>query len=69
MNASTHLEVIVIGNKTDLESQREVSTEEGRKFADDNQLQWIELSAKDYGKVEAAFLKIANSIVSRIEKG
>jgi Ras-related protein Rab-2A len=51
LNASGQLEIIIIGNKTDLESEREVSAEEGRKFAVDNNLQWIELSAKEYGKV------------------
>ena len=38
---------VLIGNKIDLENQRQVPTEEGRKFADDNGMKFIEVSAKD----------------------
>ena len=37
----------LVGNKTDLESKRVVSKEEGQKFADDNGLLFIETSAQD----------------------
>jgi Ras-related protein Rab-2A len=68
-NGSNQLEILVIGNKTDLESQREVSSAEGKAFAETNGLQWAELSAKEYSKVEAAFVKLASSIIGRIESG
>ena len=38
--------VILIGNKSDLEEQREVPTEEGRTFAKNNDLMFFETSAK-----------------------
>ena len=36
----------LLGNKSDLESEREVSTEEGRAFAVANSLLFIETSAR-----------------------
>lgn len=60
---------MLIGNKNDLESAREVDAAEGRTFAEENNIQWLEISAKDYAKVENAFLKLARLIVSRIERG
>lgn len=46
---------LLVGNKTDLDDQREVSTEEGRKFAMDNKMYFIETSAKTQNKVFEAF--------------
>ena len=34
--------ILLIGNKNDLEGRRAVSTEEGKKFAEDNQLLFFE---------------------------
>lgn len=68
-NGTSELEVLLIGNKTDLEEEREVTQQEGRQFAEQNGLLWMQLSAKDYGKVEGAFAKLANSIIGRIQKG
>jgi GTPase SAR1 family protein len=38
--------IFLIGNKCDLEAQRDVTTEEAREFADENRLIFLEASAK-----------------------
>ena len=44
-NATLNIVTILVGNKTDLEN-RVISEEEGRNFANDNNLLFIETSAK-----------------------
>ena len=48
--------VMLIGNKADLDSRRQVSTEEGERFAKENGLIFLETSAKTSFNVEQAFL-------------
>ena len=47
---------MLIGNKADLDSRRQVSTEEGERFAKENGLIFLETSAKTSFNVEQAFL-------------
>lgn len=42
--------IFLIGNKCDLEAQRDVTTEEAREFADENRLIFLEASAKTVRK-------------------
>ena len=53
---------LFLGNKADLEARRQVSTEEGKKFAEDNGLIFLETSAKTAQNVEEAFVSTANKI-------
>ena len=53
---------VFIGNKADLEARRQVSFEEGKKFAEDNGLIFLETSAKTAQNVEEAFVSTANKI-------
>ncbi len=39
--------IVIIGNKIDLEDKREVPTEEGKKFSDEKNYEFFEVSAKD----------------------
>ena len=48
--------IFLIGNKCDLEAQRDVTYEEARQFADENGLMFVEASAKTGDGVEEAFL-------------
>lgn len=40
--------IFLIGNKTDLESSREVTFEEAQRFADEHGLMFLEASAMTY---------------------
>ena len=54
--------MMMIGNKADLLSERQVTTEEAREFAEANDLIFMELSAKNNSEVEDAFVKTAEKI-------
>jgi len=61
--------LVLVGNKCDLESKREVSYEEGKKFADDHNILFIEASAKTAFNVEEAFIKTSKIIYDKYKKG
>jgi len=61
--------IFLIGNKSDLEAQRDVSFEEARAFADENGLHFVETSAKTASGVEEAFLDVASRIFQSIQDG
>jgi len=52
-----------------LENKREVSYEEGEKFARDHGLGFIETSAKNNESIEEAFMETAKKIYDKAEKG
>lgn len=47
INNIENTNIVIIGNKIDLEDNREVTIEEGRKFAKDNNYEIFEISAKE----------------------
>ena len=59
---------IIIGNKSDLETEREVSKDSLKKFCDDKCFTGVEVSAKLGTKVNEAFEYLANMIVGRKTK-
>ena len=68
-NAYSKMIILLIGNKTDLKFEREVTTEEGQEFADKNNLIFFETSAKTAEGVESSFLQSAISINDNIKNG
>jgi Ras-related protein Rab-2A len=58
--------VMLVGNKCDLENKRAVPTEEGMRFARENDLLFIETSAKSAHNVEEAFTNTARTIYQNI---
>ena len=50
-----NLFIYLIGNKMDLEAERKVSTEEANKFAQENNLSYIEVSAKTGFNIKKLF--------------
>ncbi|KAI9836611.1 MAG: GTPase Ryh1 [Sarea resinae] len=54
--------IVLVGNKTDLNDKREVTTEEGEKEAQQNKLMFIETSAKLGHNVKQLFRRIAQAL-------
>lgn len=52
--------IFLIGNKSDLDGQRDVTYEEAKQFADENGLMFVEASAKTF--VVTYFLSYNNNI-------
>jgi len=68
-HANPSTTIMLIGNKSDIDAKRQVSKEEGEKFARDNGLFFMETSAKAGANVEEAFLKTAEDIYEKIRSG
>jgi len=60
---------ILIGNKSDQETRREVSYEEGKKMASKYGILFLEISAKTNFNVDKAFMFLAKEIKSKVESG
>jgi Ras-related protein Rab-14 len=61
--------IFLIGNKSDLEDQRDVTYEEARQFAKENGLMFAETSAKTGHNVGEAFHETAKKIFENIQDG
>lgn len=67
--ASADIVIVLVGNKKDLEADREVTFLEASRFAQENELMFLETSARTGENVEETFLKCARKILSKIETG
>ncbi|KAF7730293.1 Ras GTPase [Apophysomyces ossiformis] len=54
--------MVLVANKSDLESERQVSTQEGRDLAKSFSCPWIETSAKQRYNVDEAFHQVVRDI-------
>jgi len=61
--------VMLIGNKTDIDDARNVTTEEASTWAKENGLLFLETSAKTGQNVEETFVRTADLIFQNIEDG
>lgn len=59
--------MILVGNKTDLNSHRQVSTESGAEWAARNDMPFIETSAKDSFNVTEAFTMLAELVNKHVK--
>ena len=53
--ANKNVVILLVGNKYDLENEREATFQERKDFADNNKIKFIETSAKKNQNVEEAF--------------
>eukprot|EP00331_Platyophrya_macrostoma_P030609 CAMPEP_0176456638 /NCGR_PEP_ID=MMETSP0127-20121128/31413_1 /TAXON_ID=938130 /ORGANISM="Platyophrya macrostoma, Strain WH" /LENGTH=216 /DNA_ID=CAMNT_0017846647 /DNA_START=45 /DNA_END=695 /DNA_ORIENTATION=- len=65
--ANSNMIIFLIGNKCDLESERQVSTEEGETFAKAHNILFMETSAKTAKNVEEVFTQTAREVYQKIE--
>jgi small GTP-binding protein len=61
--------VLLIGNKADLEAQRQVGSERAKEFAVQNGLEPLETSARDGTGVTEAFNKLTHQIYNKVNSG
>jgi len=66
-HGNSNMIIMLVGNKSDLTKKRVVSTEEGEKFAKENGLMFMEVSAKSRENIEEAFVKTAEGIYKNIQ--
>jgi len=67
--ATNELAIVLVGNKIDLQEDREVTFLEASRFAQENDLLFLETSAKTGENVEDVFMKCAKTILNKIESG
>uniref|UniRef100_U5EJ77 small monomeric GTPase n=1 Tax=Corethrella appendiculata TaxID=1370023 RepID=U5EJ77_9DIPT len=67
--ASPNICILLVGNKRDMEEARQVTFLEASNFAQENELIFLETSAKSGENVEEAFLKCSKTILAKIETG
>ncbi|KAG5175459.1 ras related protein PiYpt1 [Tribonema minus] len=65
--ACENVNKLLVGNKSDLEAKRAVTTEEGKEFADSIGIEFLETSAKNADNVEKAFLMMSQQIKGRMK--
>ena len=67
-NSSKDAYKLLIGNKSDLEEERQVTFEEGKEFANVNGMEFLETSAKTADKVQEAFELLTRDIIGIVIK-
>ncbi|PRQ48598.1 ras-related protein Rab11D [Rosa rugosa] len=67
-HADKNIVIILIGNKSDLEDQRAVPTEDAKEFAQKEGLFFLETSALESTNVESAFLTVLTEIFNIVNK-
>ena len=63
-HASDNVVSILIGNKCDLESQRQVTFEDGQELADHYGVRFLETSAKESKNVEKTYALLTHEIMT-----
>jgi len=58
---------LLVGNKADLSSERQVTRESAQQLADDNAMAYLETSAKTDTNVDTAFLMLAKALLSKYQ--
>jgi len=62
VKATERVPILLVGNKCDLASQREVDTAEGRRLAQLWSCPFLEASAKERQKVDEVFIEIVREM-------
>ncbi len=54
--------IMLVGNKSDLESQRQVSQQEAQEYADSREIMYFEISARMGDNINTAFNEMAKKL-------
>ena len=65
-HASPNIVKILVGNKSDLKDQRQISYQEGKEFADSLGMQFLETSAKESLNIAEAFSTLTKAILPTV---
>ena len=68
-SCSKDIQIVIVGNKSDLEQKREVSQEEGRAFSEENNVAFFETSALNGEGINEVFQFCVKEIVEKLESG
>ena len=68
-NASQEIVIVLVGNKSDLEQDRDVSAEEAKAYAEENGMEHVEASAKTAHNVSEIFESIAAHLPRMLNQG
>ena len=68
-NSNANSSIIIVGNKSDLTEQREVTTDEACSFCNNQNVVYIETSAKNNINIERAFHTSVEIILDKIRSG
>lgn len=64
---SENVDVLLVGNKSDMSHKREVTYEQGQEFADSIRCKFVETSAKNASNVDKVFLTICDEIKKKMK--
>ncbi|CAD8050614.1 unnamed protein product [Paramecium sonneborni] len=67
--ACDKIEMVIVGNKIDLDERREVKTEEAKNYAQKQGFTYFETSAKTGENVDNVFETMANQVLKKIDSG
>ena len=67
-NNFQNISMILIGSKCDLECDRKVSIEQGKKFASKYGMKFLEVSAKESINIEKAFNNMTKEVLINLNK-
>jgi len=67
--ASENITIILCGNKSDLTDERQVTTAEATSFAEENNMIFLETSAKTSKNVDRAFEMCTNAVIAKVDSG
>jgi len=67
--AHPDIQVVLVGNKSDLRANREVTLLEASRFAQENDLLFLETSAVTGECVDEVFIKLTASVLEKVNNG
>jgi small GTP-binding protein len=68
-NCVPNVYILVVANKSDCETSRQVGREQIRSFCQRHQIDWMETSAKNGQNIDEAFSRLAGSVSRDIKSG